>query len=99
MCRFQSGKFFDQPLLKDLDYYWRVEPGVRFYCDLENFDPFRYMEQHSKKYGWVLALREYPNTIRGLWPHAKKFSEDNAELFLPKEESAYKFIYKDDGIG
>lgn len=101
MCRFQSGKFFDQPLLKDLEYYWRVEPGVRFYCDLENFDPFRYMKQYKKKYGWTLALREYPHTIRALWPWVKQFIEDeaNRDLFLPREESAFKFISAEDGIG
>lgn len=34
----------------DLEYYWRVEPDVRYYCDLD-YDPFLYMKKHNKKYG------------------------------------------------
>ncbi|CAO1637233.1 unnamed protein product [Sympodiomycopsis kandeliae] len=34
MCRFQSGFFYKHPLVKKLDYYWRVEPSTRFTCNL-----------------------------------------------------------------
>lgn len=34
MCRFNSGFFFHHPLLANFDYYWRVEPHVKFFCDL-----------------------------------------------------------------
>jgi alpha 1,2-mannosyltransferase len=44
MCRYFSGFFQLHPLLADVDYYWRVEPDVHFYCDLA-YDPFRYMHQ------------------------------------------------------
>ncbi|CAG8471418.1 13988_t:CDS:2, partial [Racocetra persica] len=39
MCRYESGFFFRHELLDKYDYYWRVEPGVQFYCDID-FDPF-----------------------------------------------------------
>lgn len=39
MCRFYSGFFQDNELLKEYDYYWRIEPDVKFYCDL-TYDPF-----------------------------------------------------------
>jgi len=29
MCRWNSGFFYKHPVLKDYDYYWRVEPDVR----------------------------------------------------------------------
>jgi Glycolipid 2-alpha-mannosyltransferase len=44
MCRYFSGFFQLHPLLADVDFYWRVEPDVHFYCDLA-YDPFRYMRQ------------------------------------------------------
>ncbi|KAJ1888581.1 hypothetical protein LPJ66_008499, partial [Kickxella alabastrina] len=28
MCRFQSGLFYHHPLVRDLDWYWRLEPDV-----------------------------------------------------------------------
>lgn len=35
MCRYQSGFFWRHELVKKYDYYWRVEPEVDFYCDIE----------------------------------------------------------------
>ena len=29
MCRWNSGFFYKHPILKDFDWYWRVEPDVR----------------------------------------------------------------------
>jgi len=34
MCRYQSGFFWRHPLLDDLQFYWRVEPGVKFHCNI-----------------------------------------------------------------
>jgi hypothetical protein len=28
MCRWNSGFFYKHPILKDYDWYWRVEPDV-----------------------------------------------------------------------
>ena len=55
MCRYQSGFFFRHELLKDYDWYWRIEPDVKFFCDLD-YDPFLYMQENKKEYGftWVL---------------------------------------------
>ena len=44
MCRYFSGFFYHHPLLADVDYYWRIEPDVHYYCDL-NYDPFVFMQQ------------------------------------------------------
>lgn len=34
MCRFQSGFFYRHELLKDMEFYWRVEPQTRYTCNL-----------------------------------------------------------------
>ena len=52
MCRFQSGFFFRHPLMMQYDYYWRVEPAIKLYCDL-NYDVFKYMRENNKKYGMM----------------------------------------------
>lgn len=49
MCRFESGFFFQHELLLDYEYYWRVEPSVEFFCDID-FDPFMFMKKNNKKY-------------------------------------------------
>lgn len=39
-------------------------------CDLD-YDPFRYMQDHNKKYGWTVSLYEYEATIPTLWEKTK----------------------------
>ncbi|KAJ2856706.1 hypothetical protein GGI22_003729, partial [Coemansia erecta] len=34
MCRFESGLFFKHPLMQQFDYYWRLEPGIQYHCDI-----------------------------------------------------------------
>ena len=43
MCRYFSGFFFRHPLLEKFDYYWRMDPNVHYFCDLD-YDPFLYMQ-------------------------------------------------------
>ena len=53
MCRFNSGFFFRHPLMLKYRWYWRIEPGVHFHCNL-NHDPFMYMQQNNKTYGKLM---------------------------------------------
>jgi len=66
MCRFYSGPFALHPLLKDYNYYWRLEPGVRFHSEIQ-YDPFVFMAQKGKVYGWVITIVESANTIPTLF--------------------------------
>ena len=43
MCRYFSGFFYWHPLLQEFEYYWRMEPDVHYYCDLD-YDPFLFMQ-------------------------------------------------------
>ncbi|KAJ1731034.1 hypothetical protein LPJ72_004155 [Coemansia sp. Benny D160-2] len=72
MCRFESGFFFRHPLLDNFDYYWRVEPGVEFTCAIP-YDPFKYMVDHNKLYGFTISLLEFPTTVKSLWQTTSAF--------------------------
>ena len=48
MCRYFSGFIHKHPLLKEFDYYWRMEPDVHYYCDLD-YDPFLFMQVCSQQ--------------------------------------------------
>ena len=65
MCRFESGFFYKQPLMDEYKYYWRVEPDVKFPCDIIE-DPFRVMREKNRVYGFTLALYEIPPVVYGL---------------------------------
>ncbi|CAG8616680.1 4758_t:CDS:2 [Acaulospora colombiana] len=92
--RFESGFFYRHSLLDKYDYYWRVEPGVRFYCDID-FDPFVYMRDHDIKYGFTISLHEYPKTIPTLWDSVKEFSNKYPELI--EKDNLMEFISNDNG--
>ncbi|KAK0512141.1 hypothetical protein JMJ35_005269 [Cladonia borealis] len=94
MCRFESGFFFRQPLMQNYEWYWRVEPSIKLYCDI-SFDPFRVMAENKKKYSFVLSLYEYAETIPTIWDSAKKFMEKFPE-HIP-EGNSLKWLSDDDG--
>lgn len=48
-------------------------PNVKFYCNL-NYDPFLYMQENQKKYGFVITMKEYEATIPSLWKVTKGIS-------------------------
>ncbi|KAJ2724959.1 hypothetical protein GGI07_001621 [Coemansia sp. Benny D115] len=94
MCRFNSGFFFRHPLLDDLDYYWRIEPDVEYSCDIDH-DPFLYMHRNDIKYGYTIALHEYPETIPTLWSTVKTFIAENPGFV--RHSNGYKWLSEDGG--
>lgn len=72
MCRYESGFFWRHPLLDEFDWYWRVEPDIKLYCDIE-YDVFKWMNDNNKVYGFTISIREYESTIPTLWQTTKKF--------------------------
>ncbi|KAH3675867.1 hypothetical protein WICMUC_002437 [Wickerhamomyces mucosus] len=88
MCRFNSGFFFRQELMKKYDYYFRVEPNVEYYCDFE-YDPFKIMRLNGKKYSFVIALHEYEETIPTLYDTTMDFFEENPQYLHPNNSKFF----------
>ncbi|KAI5292722.1 hypothetical protein KEM52_006115 [Ascosphaera acerosa] len=72
MCRWNSGLFYKHPALEDMQYYWRVEPNVHYYCDID-YDVFRFMQDNNKTYGFNINLYDAPQTVESLWPETMNF--------------------------
>ncbi|CAO3588810.1 unnamed protein product [Absidia cylindrospora] len=98
MCRFQSGFFFDHPLLENYDWYWRVEPGVTFFCDI-TYDPFLYMQKYNKLYGFVVTLKEMPATIPTLWNTVLEYAKSRHIDTTMKGRSLFPFFRDQNGHG
>lgn len=94
MCRFQSGFFWRHPLLDDYDWYWRVEPSINIYCDI-NYDVFQWMQDNEKVYGFTISIHEFVKTIPTLWETSMKFFKENSEYVA--EDNLMGFISNDDG--
>ncbi|OQO15313.1 hypothetical protein B0A48_00696 [Cryoendolithus antarcticus] len=89
MCRWNSGLFYKHPALLDMQYYWRVEPKVHFFCDVD-YDVFRYMRDHNKTYGFTVNLYDSPESLPTLWPETMKFLADNEHLLA--DNNAMKWL-------
>ncbi|ODV62845.1 glycosyltransferase family 15 protein [Ascoidea rubescens DSM 1968] len=94
MCRFESGFFWRHPLLDEYDWYWRVEPDIKFYCDID-YDVFKFMEDNNKVYGFTISLMEYQRTIPSLWRATKGFIRQHPQ-YLHKN-NFLKFISDNKG--
>jgi alpha 1,2-mannosyltransferase len=94
MCRYESGFFFRHELMQQFEYYWRVEPSIELFCDI-GFDPFRLMKDQKKKYGFVISLYEYYETIPTLWDSVLKFMENHPEYIA--EDNSMGFVSDDGG--
>jgi mannosyltransferase len=76
MCRFYSGVFYKHPLVRQYEWYWRVEPDVEFFCDIP-YDPFMEMKTQGKKYGFVIMIRELVETVPNLFRITRAWLKKN----------------------
>ncbi|TFK29949.1 glycosyl transferase [Coprinopsis marcescibilis] len=95
MCRFNSGFFYRHELLLPYRYYWRIEPDVDYFCDLQ-YDPFAFMEDNNKTYGFTMSLREYELTIATLWESVREFMDLYPQFIHPN--SAMRFLSWNGGV-
>ncbi|KAH6883078.1 hypothetical protein J4E91_003115 [Alternaria rosae] len=94
MCRFYSGKFYQHELLAKYEWYWRLEPEIKYFCDI-TYDPFIHMIRNKKTYGFTIAVKELRETVPNIWRYASAYKRNNNltskgmwEMFVekPKEE-------------
>ncbi|KAJ7867702.1 glycolipid 2-alpha-mannosyltransferase-domain-containing protein [Mycena olivaceomarginata] len=79
MCRFNSGFFFQYPLLQPYRYYWRVEPDVEYFCNML-YDPFHFMQQEDKIYEGERRRLEEGGGLRWEGPIARAGVTTRMEL-------------------
>ncbi|SCU88645.1 LADA_0E11320g1_1 [Lachancea dasiensis] len=76
MCRFFAGAFYQHPLVRQYEWYWRLEPDVEFFCDL-TYDPFFEMHRRGKKYGFTVLIKELYWTVPNLFRFTRSFIRQN----------------------
>ncbi|CAN3481088.1 alpha-1,2 mannosyltransferase Ktr1p [Diutina catenulata] len=94
MCRYESGFFFRHHLMDEYEYYWRVEPDIKIYCDID-YDIFQFMKDNGKEYGFTITLPEYGATIPTLWETTRKFIKEFPQYVHPN--NFMKWISPDEG--
>lgn len=76
MCRFYSGFFYKHPLLMKYEWYWRLEPDIKYFCDI-TYDPFIKMIENNKTYGFTIAVKELKETVPNLFRYASAYKRNN----------------------
>ncbi|ONH67676.1 Glycolipid 2-alpha-mannosyltransferase 1 [Cyberlindnera fabianii] len=94
MCRYESGFFYRHPLMMEYKYYWRVEPSIKFHCDI-SYDVFKFMREQKKDYGFTITIHEFRSTIETLWDTTLAFMEKNPETVHP--DNLLAWISDDNG--
>jgi len=89
-CRFNSGFFHRHPLLQPFKYYWRVEPGAEYSCDI-NEDPFLLMQGNNKTYGFTLSATDpkTPHAALSLWKSVKDFTDEYPQYLAPNNSASF----------
>jgi len=59
-------------------------------------DPFKFMRERNKVYGWVIAFHEFERTIPTLWNITKSFFKQRPELLHPN--NAARFLSNNAGL-
>jgi mannosyltransferase len=92
MCRFYSGHFYKHPLLMKYEWYWRLEPEIKYFCDI-TYDPFIKMAEANKTYGFTIAVKELRETVPNIFRYAAAYKRKNNlkskglwEMFLEHPE-------------
>ncbi|GMM37286.1 hypothetical protein DASC09_046110 [Saccharomycopsis crataegensis] len=95
MCRFNSGTFYNVPEMQQYRWYWRVEPSVNYFCDID-YDVFKFMEDNGKTYGFVATLYEIAETIPTLWSTSLEFVKENPQYLNPN--GAFDWLLNDNQL-
>ena len=69
-------KFYQHKLLQKYDWYWRLEPEIKYFCDI-TYDPFIHMERANKTYGFTIAVKELRETVPNIHRYASAFRRKN----------------------
>ncbi|KAJ9636617.1 hypothetical protein H2204_005217 [Knufia peltigerae] len=85
MIRWQSLWFYHHPALESYNWYWRVEPDVKFFCDIP-YDPFGFLQQNDLVYGFNMAILDDARSFTSLWSVTRAFIENHPQLLHPEAD-------------
>ncbi|KAK7993134.1 hypothetical protein PG991_016313 [Apiospora marii] len=86
--RWNAGLFALESRLQDYEWYWRIEPGVQYTCDIK-YDVFRFMHDNNMAYGFNLALLGDARSFPSLWDSTKAFQLSNPEMVHPEADMSW----------
>ncbi|KAI8978157.1 nucleotide-diphospho-sugar transferase [Pilobolus umbonatus] len=89
--RFMAGTIFRHPILQQIDYVWRFEPGAEYTCPMKD-DLFQFMLDNHKITSFSMALYEYEETVTTLYDTVISFTRQYPQWIQPSTNSLWNFI-------
>jgi len=71
-----------------------IEPGVDYFCDIDE-DPFVFLRENNKLYGFTISMYEFEKTVPTLWQATKEFIAENPQYVA--KDNAMNFLSDDGG--
>ncbi|KAI8083406.1 nucleotide-diphospho-sugar transferase [Gilbertella persicaria] len=94
MTRYNTGFLAHHSLLKNLEFYWKVQPGARYTCDILQ-DPFEQMKKEKKKFSFAVTMTEHHKNVVGFQESVFEFIKENKGILKPVNKSIYKALLND----
>lgn len=76
MCRFFGGEIYKLSIMKNYDWYWRLDSDSFIYSEIK-YDIFKFMEKEGYVYGYIgKILKDGPHLVEGLWDLTKEYIQN-----------------------
>ena len=85
MCRFQSKLVYEQPIVDNLDFEWRLDDDSVLISEIK-YDIFKFMAVHDIIYGYLTRARDPHKYVTNLWR--------NATFYIEKQNITTEFFNK-----
>ncbi|CEP07838.1 hypothetical protein [Parasitella parasitica] len=92
---YNMGFIAHHPLLKDLEYYWKVQAGSRYTCNIP-VDPFKSMKAKDQKLSFALTMTENHENLDEYFDVLDKFIIENKDIIQPTSRSIFKGLLNED---
>lgn len=80
ISRFHAGFVANHTLLKDFDWFMRVDTGLKMTCNTD-YDIFRWMQDTDKTFGFGLSIKEDARSDTNFHKTFKEFAEKHSGIY------------------
>ncbi|KAI9239718.1 MAG: nucleotide-diphospho-sugar transferase [Podila humilis] len=92
--RYLSGFLAQHELLDGYEFFWRVDPALEIFCDIED-DPMLEMKKNGQKFAWSMSTTENEDGIPSAWTFVDTFKKTHFDI-LPQQNSDF-FLTRETG--
>ena len=89
---FYGGFAYSHPLLKQYDYFWRLDSNVKYLC-VPPFDPAQYVMDNDLDYGFIHAEPDAIVTLDGFGDVLKNFLANGGEEMTHPKSNYKRWLF------